>query len=204
MALIRKKAKKKATSKARTPKKTGARKKAAAGRKAAAEKKAEDESSVAVQAAPEESPIEARLHERLAEVERMLEGFRGRDWLRPFDIEWPRWPELQLEGRFPSVDVIDKEKEIEVKAEAPGFEKDDLSVTVADRTLTIKGESRHEEESGEGEHHRREIRSGSFSRTMTLPADVDGKKAKASYKDGVLQLTLPKARRAKKHDVQVD
>ena len=93
---------------------------------------------------------------------------------------------------------------MQINAEIPGIEKDDLSVTVTDRTLTIKGENRQEEESEEGELHRREIRTGSFSRTLTLPEDVDGSKAKASYKDGMLELRLPKLRRAKKHDVKVD
>jgi HSP20 family protein len=118
--------------------------------------------------------------------------------------DWPRWPELPLEGRFPSIDVINRDKEIQIKAEVPGIDKEDLSVTVTNRTLTIKGESRHEEESGEGELHRREIRTGSFSRTLTLPEDVDGSKAKASYKDGLLELRLPKLSRSKKHALKVD
>lgn len=133
----------------------------------------------------------------------MLDAFRRRDWLRSTAFEWPAWPELPLDVRFPSVDVVDRDKEIQVKAEVPGFDREDLSVTVTDRTLTIKGESRKEEEREEGDLHRREIRSGSFSRTLTLPDDVDGAKAKAKYKDGLLELTLPKRRRSKKHDVEV-
>jgi HSP20 family protein len=136
-------------------------------------------------------------------MERMLDAFRRRDWLRPMTLDWPKWPELP-EGRFPSIDVVNRDKEIEIKAEVPGIEKDDLSVTVTDRTLTIKGESRHEKESEEGETHRREIRTGSFARTLTLPEDVDGTKAQASYKDGLLELRLPKLRRSKKHSLKVD
>jgi HSP20 family protein len=124
-----------------------------------------------------------------------------------------RMPSL-FETRMPSVDVVDRDKEIVVKAEIPGMEivvkaeipgidKDDLQVSVTDRTLTIKGESRHEEESEEGDMHRREIRRGSFHRTMTLPADVDGGKAKAEFKHGMLELHLPKARGAKKHSVKL-
>ena len=88
--------------------------------------------------------------------------------------------------------------------EVPGIDKEDLDVSVTERTLVIKGESRHEEETEEGDTHRREIRSGSFSRTVTLPADVDGRKAKASYKDGVIELHLPKRRGSKKHSVTVE
>lgn len=197
-----------AAARSKTRKKAGARKKAATAKKATTRKtapkeKAEAPSSVPVKAAPPEGSLEARLLAPLEQMERMLDAFRRGDWFRPMSFDWD-WPELPLEGRFPSIDVIDRDKEIQIKAEVPGIEKDDLSVTVADRRLTIKGESRHEEESEEGELHRREIRSGSFSRTLTLPDDVDGSKAKASYRDGMLELRLPKRRRAKKHDVKVD
>jgi HSP20 family protein len=189
-------------------KKTAAKKKAAApankatGKKAAPRKAEEAAAVEAVEAAPPAESLESRMLAPLQEMERMVDAFRRRDWFRPMAFEWPRWPELP-EMRFPSVNVVNRDKDIQVKAEIPGMEKDDLSVTVTDRTLTIKGESRHEEETKEGEHHRREIRAGSFSRTLTLPEDVDGRKATASYKDGVLELTLPKLRRSKKHDVKV-
>jgi HSP20 family protein len=191
------------------------RKKAAAGKKAATAKKAttrkkatakparESQPDVPVKAAPTEPSLEARLRAPLEEMERMLDAFRRRDWLRPMTLDWPKWPELP-EGRFPSIDVVNRDKEIQIKAEVPGIEKDDLSVTVTDRTLTIQGESRQEKESEEGETHRREIRTGSFSRTLTLPEDVDGTKATASYKDGLLELRLPKLRRSKKHALKVD
>jgi HSP20 family protein len=196
---IRRKTRKKAAAR----KKSGATKKTAKpAKKAAPKAAAKPGSAVAVKTAPAEASLEAQLRERLEEMERTLDSFR-RSWLRPLSFEWPKWPELPFEGRFPNIDVIDKDQEIQVHAEVPGIEKDDLQVTVTDRTLTIKGESRHEEESGEGEHHRREIRTGSFSRTLTLPADVDGQKATASYKDGMLELRLPKLRRAKKHRVEV-
>jgi HSP20 family protein len=194
----------------KTRKKTAAKKKVATAKKATTRKKAapkatgESQSEVPVKAAAPERSLEARLLAPLEEMERMLDAFRRRDWLRPMTSDWPRWPELLLEGRFPSIDVIDRDQEIQIKAEVPGIEKDDLSVTVTDRTLTIKGESRHEEESGEGELHRREIRTGSFARTLTLPEDVDGSKAKANYKDGLLELRLPKLRRSKRHAVKVD
>ena len=112
---------------------------------------------------------------------------------------------LALEdGRTPSIDVVDRDKEVVVKAEVPGIDKDDLEVSLSDRSLTIKGESRHEEETEEGDMHRREIRSGSFSRMVRLPADVDGRKATATYKDGVVELHLPKLKKARKHSIKVD
>lgn len=191
-------------------KKTAARKKATTARKGTARKKVapeeaeEPRTQVPVTAAPPERSLEARLLAPLQEMERMLDAFRRRGWFQPLGFDWPRWPELTLEGRFPSIDVVNRDKEIQIKAEVPGIEKEDLSVTVTDRTLTISGESRHEEESEEGELHRREIRTGSFSRTLTLPEDVDGAKATASYKDGVLELRLPKLRRSKRHAVKLE
>jgi HSP20 family protein len=192
----------------KTRKKTAARKKAAkkatSTRKAAPEAAGESQPDVPIKTAPPERSLEARLLAPLEEMEQMLGALRRRDWFRPMTSDWPRWPELPLEGRFPSIDVINRDKEIQIKAEVPGIDKEDLSVTVTNRTLMIKGESRHEEESGEGELHRREIRTGSFSRTLTLPEDVDGSKAKASYKDGLLELRLPKLSRSKKHALKVD
>lgn len=197
----KKKARKKTTAKkkATTRKKTGTRKKA---KKKAAPKKA----AVPVETAPAERPTESGLLARLHEMERTLDAFRRRDWLHPFATDWPswpKWPDLARDLQFPSVDVVSRDKDVVVKAEVPGFEKGDLSLTVTDRTLTIKGESRHEEEKEEGDLHRREIRTGSFSRTLTLPEDVDGARARASYKDGLLEVTLPKRRRSKRHAVRV-
>ena len=198
MPAVRKQSRKKGA----TKKKASTTRKASTRKKAAPKEAAKSGSEVPVKAAPSEPGLEARLLAPLQEIERMLDAFRRRDWLRP-TTDWPKWPELSLEGRFPSVDVVNRDKDIQIKAEVPGIEKDGLSVTVTDRTVTIKGESRPEEESDEGDLHRREIRTGSFSRTLTLPEDVDGSKATASYKDGLLELQLPKLRRSKRHDVQV-
>ncbi len=192
-----------AAKKKTTQKKAAAKKKAAPKKKAAA--KAAAKSEVPVKAEPAEQSLEARLLAPLAEMERMMDRLR-RGFLFPTAWEWPKWPEVpsMFEARFPSIDVVDRDKEIVVKAEVPGIDKEDLEVSVTERTLVIKGETRHEEEKEEGDLHRHEIRSGSFSRTVTLPADVDGRKAKASYKDGVIELHLPKLRSAKKHSVTVE
>jgi HSP20 family protein len=146
--------------------------------------------------------IESRLLEPFAEVEKMLDRFRRRDWFRTGAFELPEFPSL-FDTRAPSVDVVDRAKEIVIKAEIPGIDEEDLQVSVTDRTLTIKGESRHVEETEEGDMHCREIRRGSFYRMLTLPADVDGAKAKAKCKDGMLELHLPKVRSVKKHSIKV-
>jgi HSP20 family protein len=138
------------------------------------------------------------------EMERMFESFFPRGWMRPF--EWPSWGRLPapFEGRMPRVDVIDREHEVVVRAEVPGVDKKDLEVSLGDNVVTIKGSTRREETEEKGDFHRREISSGSFARTVALPAEVDTGKSRASFKDGVLELVLPKAERAKRRSITID
>jgi HSP20 family protein len=140
------------------------------------------------------------------EMERMFEQFMGRKWLSPFSWENPLWSEMakSMDVRVPSVDVIDREEEIVVRAEIPGVEKENLEVSLSDDRLTIKGSTQQEKEEKEaGEYTRREMSRGSFTRMVTLPANVDGEKAKASFKDGVLELTLPKLKPSKRTRINI-
>jgi HSP20 family protein len=140
----------------------------------------------------------------LQEMERLFDTFSRRSWLRPWRFEWPSFPETAFNGRIPNVDVIDDENEIVVRAEVPGVEKKDLDISVGEDSVTIKGSTRHEEKETKGDYYRHEITSGAFSRTVGLPAAVDGAKAKADFKNGVLNLTLPKVEKAKRHTVKLD
>jgi HSP20 family protein len=141
------------------------------------------------------------------EMERLFERFFGRGWLRPpFGWEGPMWSEMArtMDVRVPSVDVIDREEEVVVRAEIPGVDRENLEVSLSDDRLTIKGTTRHEKEEKEaGEFTRREMSRGSFTRAVTLPANVDGEKAKASFKDGVLDITLPKLKPSKRLRINV-
>lgn len=149
--------------------------------------------------------VPARALSPFEEIDRIFDRFFGRGWLRPWRFEWPAFPEISLpEVRVPNVDVIDRENEVVVRAELPGIDKKDLDVTVSEDSVTIKGESRREEKEEKGDYYRREISYGAFSRTIALPASVDGAKAKASFKDGILELTLPKVEPAKRHTVKVE
>jgi len=140
------------------------------------------------------------------EMERMMEGMFPRGWMRPFNWEWPAWTQgrLPFEGRMPKVDVIDREGEVVVKAELPGVDKKDLEVSMTDTSVTIKGTSSHEEKEEKGDYYRCEMSRGSFSRTVALPGEVDGAKAKARFKDGVLELTIPKLGKSRRRSVKVD
>lgn len=121
----------------------------------------------------------------------------------PFQSHWPNWaPFRAFEDRLPHVDVIDRENEVLVRAEIPGLDKEHLDVSLSDEYLTIKGEE-HEEKREEGEYYRSEIRHGSFTRTVHLPAQVDGEKAKAEFQDGILKISIPKMEQSKRHSVEI-
>lgn len=140
------------------------------------------------------------------EMERLMENRFPRRWMRPFHWEWPSWAEgvAPFEGKTPSVDVLDRDNEVVVKAELPGVDKKDLDISVTSNTVTIKGSTSHEEKEEKGDYYRCEMSRGEYSRTVALPADVDEAKAKAKFKDGILELTIPKKEKAKRRKIKVD
>jgi HSP20 family protein len=97
----------------------------------------------------------------------------------------------------PPVDIHETDDALIVKAELPGFSKDDVNIELKNNSLTLKGQRRHETEVKEEQYHRRERAYGSFQRTFMLPTTVDSEKVTATYKDGVLELRLPKSEAAK-------
>jgi HSP20 family protein len=101
------------------------------------------------------------------------------------------------EGWMPSVDVYQEGSEVVVKAEAPGVAKEDLEVSIADGVVTVRGEIKKEEKVEEKGYYRQERRCGSFHREISLPADVKEEEAKATFKDGVLEVRIPKCDEAK-------
>jgi HSP20 family protein len=112
-----------------------------------------------------------------------------------------RWAD---ESEFrPRVDVKETENDISLRFEVPGIEKDDIKVVLDNRVLTVSGkrEARKEEEGTE--YHLTEIRSGSFSRSFTLPETLDAGKINADYKNGMLTITLAKAEEKKPKEVEV-
>jgi HSP20 family protein len=137
--------------------------------------------------------------------DRMWEGF-GPRWMSPLRAEWPWTRELEprLEYRVPRVDVIDRDEAVVVHAELPGVEKKDLDVSVTENTLTLRATTGHEEKEEKGDYYRAEIVRGEFLRTLPLPAAVDSEHAKATFKDGILELTLPKLEVAKRRTIQVE
>lgn len=140
------------------------------------------------------------------EMDRLFESFMPRGWLRPMRWEWPSMSEMAapFEGRMPKVDVMDRDTDILVRAELPGVDKKDLDISVTDNTVSISATTSQEtEEEKKGEYYRREISRGSFSRTVALPAEVDADSAKASFKDGILELEVRKVEKAKRRRIEV-
>lgn len=104
---------------------------------------------------------------------------------------------LSLGAWNPRVNMYEKDDYIVVEAELPGIKKDDIDVRVEDHRLTLRGERKEEKETKKEDYFRKERLYGSFMRSITLPSSVDVDKIDASYKDGVLHLTLPKTTEAK-------
>ena len=92
-----------------------------------------------------------------------------------------------------SVDLADREDAFEVTADLPGYDREDIDLSVADRTLRISAEHDDSTEAGDGDYLRRERRRRSVSRSLSLPEDVAEEEASATYTNGVLTVTLPKA-----------
>jgi HSP20 family protein len=105
------------------------------------------------------------------------------------------WSQPTLWGL--AVDVVENKDDFIVKASIPGINPDDLEVSYADDTLTIKGEIKSDNEVKDNQYHLREQRYGSFSRSISLPTKIKGDAIDASYQNGVLSLRLPKAEEVK-------
>lgn len=140
------------------------------------------------------------------EMEKMFENFSTKGWLRPFHWDTPALADMivPFETTIPSVDIVNRDNEILVKAMLPGVDKKDIDISLTKNSITIKGKTSHEEKEEKGDYYRCEISKGSYMRTIGLPADVDEKKSKAKFKDGVLELTLPKLEVAERHSIKID
>ena len=93
----------------------------------------------------------------------------------------------------PAIDLSETDSEVLVKASLPGVKPEDVEISVNDGILTVKGEKKSDDKTETESFYRREIRYGSFSRSVPLPSRVNHEQADAEFKDGVLTVTLPKA-----------
>jgi HSP20 family protein len=118
----------------------------------------------------------------------------------------PAWGEEEItKGAWvPPVDIYETTNSIVLKAELPGISKEDINLEVKDNTLTLKGEKKFEKEVKEDNYFRVERAYGSFQRAFTLPSTVQHEKVKAKFKDGILEVQLPKVEEAKPKQIKVD
>jgi HSP20 family protein len=124
---------------------------------------------------------------------------RFRDEMSPI-MEWGR---QRARGNFPAINAWSREEDIIVKAELPGFEPEDIEISVEQDSLTLRGE-RSVDPLKEGEtYHRRERWNGKFFRSFTLPFAVETKKVEADFKDGILTVKLPRAAADKPQKIPV-
>ena len=126
---------------------------------------------------------------------------------RMFNV--PYWPQGQMSDETgmgmwnPAVDLYEKDDHFVIKAELPGVDKKDIAIDLKDRVLTLSGERSYENEVKEENYYRRERSYGKFQRAFTLPADVDSDKIKAEFKDGLLQIEVPKPEQQKPKQVTI-
>ena len=128
-----------------------------------------------------------RAMDRLFEDFAPARGFRGAE---------------ESELTFP-IDVSDSDSEVTVKAVLPGIKPEDVDITVSEGVLTVRGEHREETKEEKENYYRREIRYGSFARSVPLPTRVNQEKAEADFKDGILTVHLPKAEDVRPKSIKV-
>ncbi len=112
--------------------------------------------------------------------------------------------ELASSSWIPPVDIYEDENNIVIKADLPGMDQKDIEVKVENNTLIIKGEKKFEDEEKKDNYHRIERFYGTFQRAFTLPDTVDVEKIKAAYKNGVLEITIPKKPETKPKQIKVE
>jgi len=142
------------------------------------------------------------IEKRFEEMEKRFEDF----FRKPFSLlpSWmPRLRMPEIEEVVPSVDILKEGDYILVKAELPGMKKEDIDVSLTKDTITISGEKKKEEKIEKKDYYSLERSYGSFKRSFSLPSEVQTEKASAKFKDGVLEIRIPKTEEAKKKEKKV-
>ena len=124
-----------------------------------------------------------------------------------FDRFFQGWPWLRGAGETlgwaPAIDVVDRKDEIVLRADLPGLTEKDVELTLQDGNLTIRGERKEEKEEKDDNYYCCERTYGSFSRSLAVPASVDAEKINATFKNGVLEVHLPKTRESTGKKVEI-
>jgi HSP20 family protein len=133
-----------------------------------------------------------------SEIDQIFDNFGSGFWDRPFRSLARLERDFSKSISAPAVDVAESDKAYEITAELPGLDEKNINITVANGGLTIKGEKREETEEKKKDYYVSERRYGTFERYFTLPDSVNADKIEATFKNGVLKVTLPKTEEAQK------
>ena len=125
------------------------------------------------------------------------------DFFSGFDVSPRALASGNFGGFMPSIDVKESDKEFTIRAELPGVEEKDIEVTIAHDAVTIKGEKKEEKEDKGKNYYYMERSYGSFNRVIPLSVEADAGKAEASFKNGVLNITVAKSASAKARGTKV-
>jgi HSP20 family protein len=166
--------------------------------------KTEEKAPERASALPSRRPFESLWRE----VDRLFEDFDRGLWRAPFgrsvfDVE-PFWRRETAWRTAPAIDIVEKDNAYEVTAELPGLDEKDIEVKLANGNLTIKGEKKEEKEEKRKDYYVHERHFGSFERRFRVPEGVDAEKIEASFKKGVLTVTLPKKPEARKPEKRIE
>lgn len=142
------------------------------------------------------------------EMDRIFDEYLPRRWWHQLHLGGPGplggHHLAPFAGKSPSVDVIDREEELLIKAELPGVDKKDINISIANNVLTLEATMAKEEKEEKSDYYRQEICRGSYRRSIQLPAAVKEDEAKATFKNGILELTLPKMEKTKRSTIKVE
>jgi HSP20 family protein len=138
------------------------------------------------------------------DMERWFEEAFRRPFFGPSWMPRLKLPEVMGGEVSTSVDIFEEGDNVVVKAEVPGLKKDDIEVNLTEDTITITGQKKSEERVERKDYYRLERSFGSFTRKLRLPADIQTDKAKATFRDGVLEVRIPKAPSAKAKKIIID
>jgi HSP20 family protein len=136
------------------------------------------------------------------ELERIEEEME--DMARAFSRRFPwGWPRERGEGWLPAVDMAERKDEIVLRADLPGMQEKDIEVNVQDGMLTLRGERKEEREEKDEDYYYCERSSGKFFRSLPLPAGVDAEHVKATFKNGVLEVHVPRMKESKGKKIEI-
>jgi HSP20 family protein len=131
----------------------------------------------------------------MEDLDRLSEDFNGGVATRQAGDDSVSW--------VPALEMLEQDGQLVIRVEAPGLRKDQIDVAIEDSQLVISGERRREHEDRSGGVHRSERQYGRFARVVALPPDVDPEQAKATFKDGVLEIRFPAPKHPRAHRVEI-